>query len=229
MRRRTWGKFCAGLGLIALAFLSIDCGSSSGGAKLRLVNGTPDESSLDLLVDTKSFVSGVGYGAASAYTSISSGSRQLQIEPTGTTSVLIDTTANVGSGDNLSLITLNYSSNISSIVLTDDNSAPTSGDFKLRIVNASPGMGAQDVYVVTFGTNINSVDPTFSSLGFGSVAAYSTLAAGDYEVFFTPPGQKVPINLDSGEVSFSAGQIRTMLALNNPVGAFMTTVLSDAN
>ena len=70
MRRRTWAIFCAGLVLIALASLTIGCNGSSGGAKLRLVNATPDESSLDLLVDTKSFVSGVGYGAASAYTSI---------------------------------------------------------------------------------------------------------------------------------------------------------------
>jgi hypothetical protein len=126
------------------------------------------------------------------------------------------------------LVSLNFSFNISSVLLTDDNSAPTSGDFKLRILNASPGMGAQDVYVVTFGTDISSVDPTFSGLGFGSAAAYSTLAAGDYEVFFTSPGQK-SISLDSGKLTFSAGQIRTLLALNNPSGAFMSTLLTDAN
>ena len=33
MRRRTWGLFCAGLGLIALAFFTIGCGSSSNGSK----------------------------------------------------------------------------------------------------------------------------------------------------------------------------------------------------
>jgi len=193
-----------------------------------LVNATPDEGGLDLLVDTKNVASSVRYGAASAYSSVGSGSRQLQVEPTGSTTVLIDRTDSVSSGANLTLVSLNFSFNISSILLTDDNSAPTSGNFKLRIFNASPGMGPQDVYLVTFGTDINSVDPTFSSLGFGSAAAYSTLAAGDYEVFFTPPGQKF-INLDSGKLTFSAGQIRTLLALNNPAGAFMSTLLADAN
>ena len=227
MQRRTRVLSCAVLGLIVLASFTIGCGSSSN-ARIRLVNATPDESGLDLLVDTKSVASGVGYGSASAYTSVGSGSRQLQVEPTGSTTVLIDRTDSVSSGANLSLVSLNFSFNISSILLTDDNSAPTSGNFKLRIFNASPGMGPQDVYLVTFGTDINSVDPTFSSLGFGSAAAYSTLAAGDYEVFFTPPGQKF-INLDSGKLTFSAGQIRTLLALNNPAGAFMSTLLADAN
>ena len=228
MRRRICGLFCAGLGLIALASFTIGCGSSSSNARIRLVNATPDESSLDLLVDTKNVASNVGYGAASAYVSIASGARNLQVEPTGGTNVLIDTTPSVVAGSNLSLVSLNFSFNISSVLLTDDNSAPTSGDFKLRIVNASPGMGTQDVYLVPFGTDIRSVDPTFSSVGFGSAAAYSTLAAGDYEVFFTTPGQKF-INLDSGKLTFSAGQIRTLLALNNPAGAFMSTLLTDAN
>jgi len=228
MRRRTGVLFCAGIGLIALASFSIGCGSSSSNAKIRLVNATPDETGLDLLVDTKNVASGVGYGAASAYISVGSGTRNLQVEPTGATNVLIDISPNVGAGSNLTLVSLNFSFNISSVLLTDDNSAPTSGNFKLRILNASPGMGAQDVYLVTFGTDINSVDPTFASLGFGSAAAYSTLAAGDYEVFFTAPGQKF-INLDSGKLTFSAEQIRTLLALNNPAGAFMSTLLTDAN
>jgi hypothetical protein len=176
MQGRTRVLFCAVVGLIALASFTIGCGASSN-AKIRLVNATPDENSLDLLVDTKNVASGVGYGAASAYASVSSGTRHLLVEPSGTMNVLIDTSSSIGSGSNLTLVSLNFSSNISSVLLTDDNSAPTSGNFKLRIFNASPGMGAQDVYVVTFGTDISSVDPTFSSLGFGSATAYSTLTA----------------------------------------------------
>lgn len=220
--------FCAALVLIGLASLTIGCSGSSGGGKLRLVNATPDESSLDLLVDTKSVASGVGYGAASSYVSVGSGSRQLQIEPSGTTTVLIATTASVNSGETLTLISLNYSFNISTVLLTDDNSAPLSGDFKLRIVNASPGLGAQDVYVVPAGTDISSVAPTFSSLSFGTATTYNMQAAGDYEVFFTPPNSKFA-NLDSGSITLAAGQVRTLLALNNPQGSFMSTLLTDAN
>ena len=98
MQRRTRVLFCAVLGLIALASFTIGCGSSSN-AKIRLVNATPDENSLDLLVDTKNVASGVGYGAASAYASVASGTRQLQVEPTGSTSVLLETSPSIGSGN----------------------------------------------------------------------------------------------------------------------------------
>jgi hypothetical protein len=229
MSRRTWVLFCAALCLVAI--FTTGCGSSSsssGGTKLRLVNGTPDEAGLDLLVDTKSVATNVGYGAASAYVSVQPGSRELQVEPSGNPTILFTTTVNPSAGSNLTLVTLNFSFNISNVVLVDDNSAPTSGNFKLRIFNASPGMGPQDVYIVTAGTDITTVEPTFTSLGFGSDSVYSSLTAGDYQVVFTSPGSKF-INLDSGTLTFTAGQVRTVLGLNNPAGGFLSTVLADVN
>ena len=52
------------------------------------------------------------------------------------------------------------------LVLTDDNSAPASGDFKIRIVNASPNLGPADVYIVTPGTDLNTVSPNVEQSGF---------------------------------------------------------------
>jgi hypothetical protein len=225
---RRCGLLCAVLSLTLLISFTIACGSSSSSAKIRLVNTMPDESNLDLLIDTKSAVTGVAYGAASSYVSVANGSRQSQIEPSGSTIILIDRTDNIASGNTLSLVALNFSSNPSSILLADDNSAPATGDFKLRVLNASSGMLTQDVYVVTAGTDIGSVDPTFSSLGFGSASDYTNLAPGDYDVIFAPPGQKF-ITLDSGKLTFAAGQVRTLLGLNNPASGFQSTLLTDAN
>jgi hypothetical protein len=149
------------------------------------------------------------------------------VEPTGTTTVIIDTTTTAASKAYISMFSLNFSFAISNIVLTDDNSAPSSGDFKLRIVNASPGLGPQDVYIEPAGTDINTVQPTVSSLGFRAASGYSSLAAGNYEVSFTGPGQKF-INVDSGSIAFSAGQIRTGLVLNTEE-TFGWTMLSDLN
>ena len=228
MRCRAWVLFCAVLTLSALAFTT-GCGSSSSSTKIRMVNAMPDETSLDLLVDTKSAATGVSYGAASSYQSVSSGSRQLQVEATGLTTILIDRTDSLASGSSNTLASLNLSSNVSSILLSDDNSAPTSGNFKLRIVNASPGMLAQDIYVVPDGTNFSSVDPTFPNLGFGIASDYLSLAAGDYDVIFTNPGEKVLFNLNSGKLTIASGQIRTLLGLNNPSGGFESTLLTDKN
>lgn len=234
-------RCCVFVGLIVLfgvgTFLT-GCGSSSSGnAKVRLVNANPDQSSLDLLSDDtpndntdnrRVVVSGISYGAGSAYTSIGAGSHIMYVQPSGSSNAIINTTMNFSSGSNVTMISANYSySPPTSIVLDDDNSAPASGDFKLRIVNCSPGMGAQDVYIVTSGTDINSSNPVFTSLGFASASSYVTLSAGSYDVVFTPPGSKF-VNLSSSN-TWGAGQIRTVLSLNDPLGSYKAAVLSDVN
>jgi Domain of unknown function (DUF4397) len=225
MRNRTWMCFAVAPVLAGIVCFWVGCGSSN--SNIRLLNATPDEANLSLLVDGKS-VATVSYGTASGYTSVGSGSRHLQVEPAGTSSPLIDITATANSSGNLTLISLNYSFNISNVVLTDDNSAPGSGNFKLRIINASPGLSVQDVYLEPPNTNIGSLSPTISSLAFGAASSYSVLTPGDYEVYFTSPGQKF-INLDTGMLSFSAGQIRTLVALNGQSGGYISAVLTDLN
>jgi hypothetical protein len=226
MQIRIRAFFILGLALFGLLVIASGCGSS-GNANIRFVNVTPDESSLDFLVNGTSLATGVSYGTTSGYKSVSPGSQHLQVEATGTTTPIIDTTTTASSGAYLSLFSLNYSFAISNVILTDDNSAPASGDFKLRIVNASPGLGPQDVYIQPAGTDISTVSPTVSSLGFGAASGYSALAAGNYEVSFTPPGQKF-VNVDSGSISFSGGQIRTGLALNTEQ-TYGWEMLSDLN
>lgn len=226
MQIRKWVLFASGLMLVGIMVLMAGCGSSSSNANVRFVNVTPDESSLDFLINGNNQGS-VSYGTSSGYKSVGSGSQHFQVEPTGTATVMIDTTTTAASGAYISLFSLNYSFAISRVILTDDNSAPSSGNFKLRIVNASPALGTQDVYIVPAGTDITTVSPTFSSLAFGAASSYSSLAAGNYEVSFTGPGQKF-VNVDSGSIALSAGQIRTGVALNT-ASTFGWTMLSDLN
>ena len=95
-------------------------------------------------------------------------------------------------------------------MLTDDNSAPASGDFKIRIVNASPNLGPADVYIVAPATDLNTVSPNVSNLAFGSATGYQSLAAGSYEIVLTPVGQKFNA-VDTGSISLSSGQVRTFV------------------
>jgi hypothetical protein len=235
MRPRVWVSLCLILGIAGLALSASSCGSSDK-AKIRLVNAMPTQlSGLDMLIDGNSIVSSVGYATASSYASVSSGSRHVQIEPTGTSSPIIDTNTSVSSGSNTTALAyLGVSNNVSSAFLADNNSAPSSGNFNIRVINASPAMGSAgaDVYIVPSGTSITGVSPTISASSPGTrdngqASAYISLAAGDYDVIFTSPGQKNPL-ADSGQISFSAGQVRTAIGLNSQFGGFTVTVFSDA-
>jgi len=80
------------------------------------------------------------------------------------------------------------------------------------------------------GTDLNTVTATISDLAFGGVSTYQALAAGSYEVLFTTPanGGKF-IEIDSGTLSLTAGQVRTVVGLNVQAGGFTDTILADLN
>src|SRR5712692_6147836 len=147
--------WCAGILCLGIILLGVGCGGGQT-TRFRLMNAVPDESNLDVLVDSSTVASNLAYGTSTGYQSVKSGSRQVQIEPSGTTTSLLQGSVNFASGSDTTMIASNFSSSIASLVLTDDNSAPSSGNFKLRTVNAAPGLGPADVYIVAPGTDLNT-------------------------------------------------------------------------
>ena len=210
-----------GLSVLGVTFTTTGCGSSSTHA--RLMNAMSGISSVDMVVDSKSSVTGVTYGAASAYVTVNSGSHNLIVESTESTSPLINQTASFPSGDSTVLAT-----DSGAVVLTDNNGAPSSGNIKIRVIKASPSLGTADVYVVASGTSIAGLSPTFSNLAYQAASGYQSLAAGSYQAIFTPPGQQFA-EITSSAQSFASGQTRTAVALDAQGGGFTTAVLSDLN
>ena len=221
---RLWKLAPVAIGLFALAAVLVNTGCGSSSSHVRLMNAFVGQSTLDMLINSKTVASGVIYGSASGYASVSSGSPNLQIENTGTTNVLVNQSISIPSkGDNTILAT-----GSGTAVLTDNNTAPSSGNIEIRVINASATLGAADVYIVPSGTGITPGSPTVASLAYQSASGYQLLAAGSYEVIFTQPGQAFAV-IDSNPLSFSAGQIRSIVGLDGQNGGFTTAVLSDLN
>jgi hypothetical protein len=219
-----------GIGVFALcvaAVVTVGCGGGNK-AKLRVMNAIPDQSAANVLLDGSSVSSSLSYGNATDYMSTAEGSRHFQIEPSGSTNVIIDQTLTLNSSTNTTVIGADFSATSTGVVLADDITAPSSGNIKLRLVNASPNLGTVDIYVVAPGTSLNSVSPTISSLDFKSASDYQSLAAGSYEIFFTPHGSTFAF-LDTGAISLTAGQNRTIVAINNLSGGFKIVTLNDLN
>ena len=228
MRRSIRQVVVVGTVALGLVLLVTSCGGGGDNARLRLMHASPDEATVDVLVDSKTIANGIAFGTASSYTSLGSGSRHVQIEPSGTSTTVVDETVSLGSGTDTTILLANFATSLNAITLQDDNSAPTSGNAKLRVIQAAPGLTSADVYIVPDGTDINSVAPVYSGMPFESASTYTSLTAGSYRVWFTSPGQKF-IFIDSGAISLASGQIRTVVGLNNSFGSFSSTVLSDLN
>jgi hypothetical protein len=183
------------------------------------MNAMNGQSSVNLLVNNKAVASGVGYGTASGYASASSGSQQVQIQTGGVT--LLNVSATINGGNNTILAT-----DSGLTVFTDNKSTPSSGNIQIRAINASTSLQSVDVYIVPAGTDISTVSPD-ATLNFQAASQYLTKPAGSYQIEFTPSGSKL-VSINSGALSFSAGQIRTVVSLDGN-GVDSTAILSDLN
>jgi hypothetical protein len=191
--------------LAALTLSLAACGDDDGKAQLRVVHASPDAPNVDVSVDGKVVLTNVPYGTASV------------------TSSFKDKAA-------YTILAANLVASIEPVALTDDNTPPTSGNVKVRIVHGAPSAGPVDVYVTAPGDDLAAATPTLSAVPFKAASDYLSVPAGSYEIRVTVAGTKT-VAIDSGTVALTAGQIRTVVALDAVGGGapFSALVLADLN
>jgi hypothetical protein len=238
MRGKLSKFFPFSIALICLAslFLAIGCGSSN--ARYRFVQAaTALPNGVDLQVDGKSVQTAVGYGQTATYHSSKSGSHKFDVFPTGTTTNAYASASVKLSGDTTLIMQSTPAPN-SSIILspfTDDNTTPTTGNVKLRIIDSSASAGSVDVYVVQTGTSIGGLSPQITNMNFNSPAAgvILTLPAPttSYDVIVTQAGTQNILNNLTGTYAMTALQIKTIVLLDASFGGgpFQQLVLNDLN
>jgi Domain of unknown function (DUF4397) len=215
--------------VVALAGLFLAGCGSGGKTQLRALQASPNEpTTLDVLLDGKTLFSGLALGAPTAYSSVSSGTRHLQVELTGSTTPVIDEDISLSGGNSFTLITADFPASLTPILLTDSKTAPSSGDAQIRVVNAGAGAGNVDVYITTPGNTPGVVQPTLSSLAFGSSSDYISETGGSYEIFFTVSGSTFQY-VDTGSQTFGSGQNRTVVMVPSVFGGYTYVILSDLN
>ena len=218
---------------IATAFLSVSafsligCGSS-GSAQLRALHASPDAPNVDISVNGTSVAKDVPYETATSYLKIKDGKTQIQVFPTGTTTAVLDYTFTATNKSYYTFLAANKVASIQSLFFTDNNSTPPAGDFNLRLIHGAPSAGNVDIYITAPGAALGT--PTLSNVAFAASSGYLSEPAGSYEVRITPTGTQTVV-IDTGSLTFAAGQVRTAVALDpvNETGPFQAVVLDDLN
>jgi hypothetical protein len=116
------------------------------------------------------------------------------------------------------------------VVLTDDQTAPASGNVRVRLVHASPAAGNVDIYVTAPTADIATTAPTLTNVAFRAVSNYLEVPAGTYRVRVTPTGTKT-VAIDANNVALTSGQVRTAVAVDAPGGGapLAAILLADKN
>lgn len=210
--------FCA---ILAIA------GCGSGGSKLRVLQGSPFQPSVSVLINGNTVSSALAYGADSGYLAVSSSTPHLQIQLPNAATPILDQMPTL-SGANSTFVTFTGPSGFTGFLVPDNNAAPSSGNANLRVLSGSPNLASADVYILQPPASISGVSPTVSGVAFQSATNYQSLVAGTYDVVLTLPGSKI-IVVDSGTISLSAGQVRTVATIATAAGGSMGVVLADLN
>ena len=199
-------------------------------AQLRVVHASPDAPNVDVLLDNAPVLTNVAYKVASSYLEVPSGSRNLKVRATGTTTVVIDQNGTLAQGAFYTVLATGRVASIAPVVLTDDQTNPASGNIRLRLVHASPTAGNVDIYVTAPTADIATATPTLANVAFRTASNYLEVPAGTYRVRITPAGTKT-VAIDANNVALAAGQVRTAVAVDAPGGGapLGAILLADKN
>jgi Domain of unknown function (DUF4397) len=220
------------LPLAALSFFAASCGSGNQ-AQIRVVHAISNAPALDVNVNTTKVFTNIAFGGVQptppAYTKVASGNVTIQAFDTGTTTNPIfgtnGVTASFSSSSQYTIVLAGLLNGLGTdapkaLQITDNNSAPTSGNVEFRIIHASASSpGTVDVYIVTPGANINTVNPpTIQGLLYQQASnPYTSVAAGTYSVIVTTSGSKIPF-ISQDFALPTAGMIRTLVLVDNTGG-----------
>lgn len=206
-------RFCAFIAAAAAALSFTGCGNiteSFGSARIRIVNLAAEAGTVQVKVDDTVIATSLAYEATLPGTTISGGTRRMAISRVSDTATsLSDSSFGAAQDSNYTGVFLGYSSGYSTLLLSDTTTAPSSGNFKLRMASVAQGAGSVDVYVDAVGADINAATPRVTQLFSRTVGNFDNISAGDYQVRATVAGSK-DIVFDSGRITFSQGQVFTM-------------------
>ena len=218
MQRQMWSFWSLCSSAIALGATLLTGCFSINNSYVRAVNASPGLTSETVYAGVIGVAPGLQYGEASNsgadYSAVGAGAAQPITVNKGAT-VLAQVTQTLLKNAGYTAIIVGPAAGPSLILATDNDAAPTSGDFKWRLVDTSSAAGPIDIYLTPVGGSLNGANAVQSGLQFGQVSAYFQLAPGNDEIQITQAGNKVT-TLQTATFAPASGNINTTFFLDPP-------------
>ncbi|MBP7307203.1 MAG: DUF4397 domain-containing protein [Saprospiraceae bacterium] len=175
-------------------------------AKVLVTHASPNAPGVDLLIDnSKQNSSALNFPNNTGYLKVESGTRNIKVNVTGTSTTVIEANLMLAKDNNYSVFAVDSVSNISAIVLADDLSAPAAGKAHVRFIHLSPNAPAVDVAVASSGAVV------FGNKKFTEYTAFTPLDAGTYNLDVRVAGTST-VALVLPAITLEAGKIYTVFA-----------------
>ena len=234
--------FCGTI-VLAASLGMLGCGNGSN-SYVRTVNASNGLAAYTVQVGLTPIASSLPYGTEGVqpkgeysttdstgnYRPIGSGTGQkVTVYQTPGSTPLASETQSFLNNSYYTVVTLAAAPSISVLTLKDGDSAPSGGNFKVRLVQAAFTAGGVDVYFTAPGATVGGT-PTLTNLLPGQVTQqYYSEAAGTVEIQVTPTGIPSRV-LYSGMLTPAAGSIYTAYFLDPPAnssGTYSVLLVKD--
>lgn len=173
-------------------------------SKVLITHASPDAPGVDILVDNVKAITNLTFPNSTAYTPLNSGTRNVKVNVSGTTTTALQANLNLAMDKNYSVFAVNNVSSIEAVVLEDNLTSPASGKSHVRFVHLSPNAPAVDI-TLTNGTVV------FGDYIFKEASAFTPLDAGTYNLQVRLTGTSTVV-LDLPGIALTDGKIYTVFA-----------------
>ena len=210
------------LAALSLALAACDgnfiglAGGVGSGARIRVVNALPGTPVVDVLVDGRVVAASVSYGSVTPYLRVEPGAGTLEVRAAGSTTALLQVALDPSRSGDFTVVASTAVSPLGSPLIPDDNSAPATGQRRLRLVHAAPAVPAVDVYVTAPGASLGT--PAIAGVSVGTATSYLTESTGSRQIRLTVAGSPSLIVADSGPITLAAGSVTSLLLLDRAGG-----------
>ena len=201
-------------------------------ANLRLVNATNEFAGLDLYAGGDAAVTGVASFGISGYAGLVKDTYTLDVHASGSSTTLVSTSTTLDKKDHQTVVAYTSAGTLTTAVLSDNESDPSSGNAKIRIFNtASADAGSVDVYLVgtdCSGLAASAAAPLATGVsGLQSTYTSVTSSGTPVHVCVTAPGDKTDLRLDIPALTLSEKRILTLVLVRGPGGVLLNGLLLD--
>ncbi len=238
---KTWAALAVALTLPILNGCGID---DVNDGHVRIVNATTDYSSIDLYTQDSNgndtlVVSGTAAGTVSGYDNVKRGSVTFEIKSGTSAGNASSATGNITTDDRFTLVSYITGNTLDTVLLSDQENNPSSGNAKLRVLNgASTEAGSVDVYLSQNACNaLSTTDTAFASAVAGPTAAaafttaYSQVTAASggttWNLCVTSAGDKSTVLLDIPTFTLKNQEIATLILTRTSGGVLLNGALLD--
>jgi hypothetical protein len=227
------------LALTVPLLLLASCGNEEAqDAQVRLVNATSEYPTMDLYtVDSKNvstkFISGTPSFSASGYEGLFGGTYTFKVLGSGSSTAAAQASGSVTKQDHFAIVSYLSGGAATALLVPEEEPAPSSGNAKLRILNAaSAEVGGVDVYVTSNPcTALTSTDTAFATAvtglqtTFGEIIVASSGTA--WNVCVVGTGNKQDLRMAANGVQFANQQISTLILTHTAGGTLLNGMVMN--